>query len=237
MKQGVDFAVPATPAQLHGLKQLGKKFVCRYVSTPGNPKNLTAAEVKDCHDLGLDIVIVFETTANRAALGFTAGANDAKAAQKQLDALGIPTAPIYFAVDFDASAAQLPPILDYLKAASSVLGKRTGVYGGYRVVKAAKDAGVVRYAWQTYAWSYGSWDKRNELEQYQNGQKAAGLTVDLDRSKKLNYGQYPQPYLVRAAARAKVLARLKVANKAVTVARQKAAALQKWLKAHPPLKP
>jgi hypothetical protein len=180
--------------------------VCRYLSTPGNPKNLTKTRVFLLRTAGFKIVTVFETTANRALTGDGAGkVVDARSAQAQLVALGAPVdAPVYFAVDFDATATQQAGDQRLPAAAASVLGKnRVGIYGGYWPVKRALDAGVCKYAWQTYAWSGGKWDQRAHIRQVKNGQRLAGLTVDFNESQKPDYGQWfatptpvpkPQPH-------------------------------------------
>lgn len=190
MIEGIDFAWGSvTPAQL---KAAGKHFVCRYVSTVGNTKNIRPSEVQAYKANGIGIVIVFETTASRALGGFIDGRSDALSALRQVVAAGGPhDAVIYFAVDFDATQAQQVAINRYLQGAASVLGKmQTGVYGGYWVVKRALDAKVCTYAWQTYAWSGGQWDPRAHIQQYSNGHQIGGANCDLDRATKADYGQW-----------------------------------------------
>jgi hypothetical protein len=186
---GVDLATPVTNPG--AMKAAGVHFVCRYVSTPGNAKNLTKAEADALKAAGLDIVVVFETTADRALSGHAGGVADAHSARTQAHACGQPAGrPVYFAVDFDA-AGQTTHVNAYLAGVASVLGKTgTGVYGGLAAVKAALDAKVCTYAWQTYAWSGGVWDKRAQLQQYENGQTLAGHSVDYDRAMTTDYGQW-----------------------------------------------
>lgn len=186
---GVDFtAGPSTAA----LKKAGVHFVCRYLSTAGNPKNLTASEARKLHAAGISIALVFETTGNRALGGATAGKADAKTARAQAAARGVPVkVPIYFAVDFDPTPQQLRNVLAYIRGAASVLTPaRTGVYGGRTAVKACLDAKACKYAWQTYAWSGGVWDPRAHIHQYLNGQRLSGATVDFNRAVKQNFGQW-----------------------------------------------
>jgi hypothetical protein len=55
---------------------------------------------------------VWETTANRAGAGRQAGTADAIVAAEQAKACGKPgSAPIYFAVDFDADPARVQRVL------------------------------------------------------------------------------------------------------------------------------
>ena len=183
--QGCDYVAGPDPATL---KKAGIQFVVRYISTPGNPKNITRTELLELHKAGIEVALVFETTADRARYGAKAGAADAQSAQQQVAALGFPNAVVYFAVDFDPHGHETT-IVSYIHAAAQVLGvKRTGVYGGLNAVKAVLDAKVANYGWQTLAWSYGKWDPRRHLEQYANGQKIAGHSVDLDRALKRSYG-------------------------------------------------
>lgn len=190
---GIDYSSgDPNPARL---KAERVRFVCRYVSTPTNPKNLRAAEAKKLRAAGIDIVVVFETTAGRALAGRDAGARDARSALRQANERGAPEgSPIYFAVDFDAQPGHQQAINAYLNGAASVLGKNlVGVYAGYGPVKRALDAGVCKYAWQTYAWSHGNWDPRAHIQQYRNGVDFAGLNVDLDRAMFRDFGQWPRP--------------------------------------------
>lgn len=206
---GIDYsAAPPNPALL---SVNGVRFACRYVSTPGNPKNVTAAEVFGLRAHGIAVVLVFETTADRALEGYWAGKHDATAAATQAAGVGLAGAPIYFAVDFDALASQQTKINAYLDGAASFIGRnRVGVYGGYWVVKRCLDEGKARYAWQTYAWSGGRWEPRAHIRQYRNGVKTFGIDCDFDESQKTDYGQSPPPLsrqVRRAHLRAWILAR------------------------------
>jgi hypothetical protein len=206
MQFGIDFA--SAPPRPDVLRSQHVDFVCRYVSTVGNPKNITDLEVSRMRAAGIAIVLVFETTADRALAGQAAGVEDARAAAAQAAGVGLGGAPIYFAVDFDATVGQQDQINAYLRGAASVIGKaRVGVYGGYWVVKRALDAKACRYAWQTYAWSGGFWDPRAHIRQYRNGATFAGITCDFDEAYKTDFGQTPAPRrrVVSVAARRRVL--------------------------------
>ena len=191
--QGVDYSSGHMSAAT--AKKYGLSFVCRYVSSPGAAKNLTKAEIADWQANGIGIVVVFEQGANNPLGGASQGKKDANAAQVQLDALGISNAPIYFAVDFDVTTAQMTIIDGYLSAACGVVGMtRMGVYGSLAMVGHALDNGLVTYAWQTYAWSHKKLDNRTHIYQYSNDQKVGGLDVDLDEtvSSDDDYGQVPR---------------------------------------------
>lgn len=163
-------------------------FVCRYLS--GFSKDLTPAEARDLSAAGLEIVLVWETTAARAEAGSSAGISDARAALAEAERCGMPAGrPIYFAVDIDTTVG--PNITAYFQGVNHIMGvSRSGVYGGYKVVKALFDKKLVAYGWQTYAWSGGQWDPRAQLQQYSNNHTISGHSVDYDRSTVSDFGQW-----------------------------------------------
>lgn len=173
------------------LKEAGVRFACRYLSFDTS-KNLNAAEAMALKAAGIPVVVVWETTANRALGGRAAGAADARVALAQAKACGIPDdRPIYFAVDFDESPQQATQVATYFLGVNSVLGvKRTGAYAGYWGLSRLFDAKVITYGWQTYAWSGGNLDKRAHLFQYSNGHRVAGVSCDFDKSLKRDFGQW-----------------------------------------------
>lgn len=173
------------------LKKAGVACACRYLSNDA-PKNLTLAQAKALGAAGIDCVVVWETTANRALAGRNAGMADASRAAAMAKACGMPDdRPIYFAVDFDETPSQADDVARYFEGVNKILGvKRTGVYGGYYVVKRLFDAHLVSFGWQTYAWSGGQWDKRAQLQQYKNGQMLAGVSCDFDRAVADDFGQW-----------------------------------------------
>jgi Rv2525c-like, glycoside hydrolase-like domain len=175
--QGVDWAWgDISPT---ALKSAGKHFAMRYLSHDAG-KNLTPAEAKRLSNGGVMIGVVWESTGTRAGEGHAAGVADAKAAKTQAAACGKPpSAPIFFAVDYEASPAALDA---YFDGVASVLGKdRCGPYGDIAVCTHLMDRGFA-YSWQTYAWSYGRWEHRAQLQQFSNDHTLAGVGVDYDRS-------------------------------------------------------
>lgn len=186
---GVDHAW-GTPGPA-ALKAAGAKFVCRYLShTPS--KNLSPVEARTLSDNGIWVVVVWETAANRALSGYSAGQVDARFADAQAKTCGMPVGrPIYFAVDWDASSGQQTAINAYLDGAASVLGRgRVGMYAGYGPIRRAFDAHKITFGWQTYAWSRGQWDKRAQLQQYSNDHVINGVGCDYNRATHDDYGQW-----------------------------------------------
>ncbi len=186
MSFGVDFATAGLTYNPASLQAAGVTFVARYLN--GGWKGMTRQEADALRATGIDIVGVWESTATRASAGFGAGQQDASAAHAAAVSYGMPTGrPVYFAVDFDASAAQVIP---YFQGVASVLGAAgSGVYAGINVVDPLMAAGIVGYGWQTYAWSGGRWGTA-QLQQYSNGHPIAGLDTDYDRSVASDFGQW-----------------------------------------------
>ncbi len=189
---GVDWGDVPHPPSDAALAAAAVTFVCRYLShNPG--KNLKLHEANHLSSLGIDLVVVWETTAERAAAGHDAGVADATEALRQANHLTMPEdRPIYFAIDFDATAHQLHhEVTAYFEGVNEVLGvARTGVYGGLRQVGAMFDGGLVSYGWQTYAWSGGAWDARAQIQQNRNSQLIGGVDVDYDESMTAEFGQW-----------------------------------------------
>lgn len=190
MAEGVDYAWGRPGAA--ALKAAGKTFAMRYLSHDTSGKNLSKAEATTLSGAGIDLGVVWETVASRAKAGYAAGQQDAKDANAQAAACGMPSGrPIYFAVDFDAAPGDKAAILNYFRGVASVIGNgRTGMYGGYYPIKWAFDAGVITWGWQTYAWSGGKWDSRAQLRQYSNDHVIGGVGLDYDRSVKGDFGQW-----------------------------------------------
>lgn len=186
---GIDYAW--SHPSVSAMRSAGVKFVCRYLSHDAS-KDLSRGEADRLSEAGIWIVVVWETTANRALSGRAGGVADAQDAARQAAACGMPgDRPIYFAVDWDASASQQATINAYLDGAASVIGRdRVGMYAGYGPIKRAFDAGKITYGWQTYAWSAGRWDSRAHIQQYRNGVRVGGADCDYDRAMKSDYGQW-----------------------------------------------
>lgn len=183
MSKGFDCATPLNASTAAAFRADGYEFVCRYL-VPGGWKRLTPEEAEAISKAGLQIVSVFETTADRALGGRAAGLYDGAMALQTARAVGQPEgSAIYFAVDFDATAAQMPTVIDYIQAAGEAApGFAAGVYGSYAVVEAIRAAGVCSRFWQTYAWSRGKQADNIHIYQHLNDIRANGIGIDLDES-------------------------------------------------------
>lgn len=193
MREGIDFS--GRPPTAEAMRAAGRDFVVRYARSFTHPKSITRDEVPYWRDAGIDVVIVEESSAARALAGRRAGRDDAAAARDAIADIGGPAdGVIYSAVDFDATAGQMPAVLEYVRGFAEVLGHgRTGVYGSHGVVDAVHRAGACRYLWQTYAWSGGRQHPEMHLYQYRNAVQLGGVTVDYTRALKPDFGQWGAP--------------------------------------------
>ena len=193
--KGIDYAWGGPRTELAALVSQGFSFIARYLSSDGS-KNLTLAEKDLALALGLDIVVVWENTASRMLGGFSAGVADARAADAEVNSIGMAGVPIYFACDFDATPGDQSAINAYLDGVASVIGRaRTGIYGGYWPVSRAMSAGKALFGWQAFAWS-GSptlWYPGAQLRQVQNDVGVLGFSDDLDVNMAADFGQFPRP--------------------------------------------
>ena len=144
--------------------------VIRYLSrTMG--KNLSKAERDELHALGLAILLVWETDGVTTG-GAAVGAQHAREANTQADALGYPDdCPIFYATDHDYTAAA---VSGYYQGVASIDGRPWGVYGGIRVI----DGIDAPYYWQTGAWSSGRVSDRAHLYQQIGGVTIPGTDVN-----------------------------------------------------------
>lgn len=187
--EGVDYSWARPGGQ--ALKNAGKHFAVRYLYQDGQGgKGLDPSELADLTANGIEVPVVYESTAARALDGREAGKYDARVAQDALQAVGLPTGmPIYFAVDFDSTEGQQGPIDEYLRGCADIIGVgRVGIYGGYYPVMRSKNNGTAKWFWQTYAWSGGQVLDGIHLYQYRNGQNLNGA-VDFCQAFQDNYGQ------------------------------------------------
>lgn len=187
--EGIDYSW-ARPGG-RNIKNAGKQFVVRYLFEDGQGgKGLDASELADLVNNGLEIVLVYEAYAASMKEGANTGKAHAAAAQREINRLGLPAnSVVYFAADWDASAAEQPAIDDYLNGAASIIGRdRVGLYGSADVMTRTMASKTAKWFWQTYAWSRGRVQEGIHLYQYSNGENINGA-VDFNRTSLDNYGQ------------------------------------------------
>lgn len=196
MAFGLDYVSGPSIADM---KTAGVAFVCRYtgyfsgykideVATPQG-KVLTPGEATALSKAGIALVSNWEWSANRAVAGRAAGEWDAGEASKIHHACGGPAdRPIYFSVDVNVPGQEVNA---YFAGVASVIGlHRTGAYGSYAVLHELFNAGLIRWGWQTYAWSANAWEPRAHIRQYHNSVSMGGHSVDYNRSMTNDFGQW-----------------------------------------------
>lgn len=168
------------------LKAHGFTGIMRYFSHDDG-KNLSHDELVDYLNNGLDVGVVWESTATRALGGAAAGAADGRDALAMADAIGY-TGKIYSAVDFDINDAQKPVAKQYQDAFNDATGGRSrAAYGGFYLVKYLKENGSIDLMWQTLAWSGGQ--IYDGVQLYQNGANDFGGGVDVNDVRVADFGQ------------------------------------------------
>lgn len=193
----VDFSearIPMDKLNRHNIIGVGRYLWKPEYDNGRTNKGLSRAEAAGYDSAGKAIFQIYEEDGEELTGGFDAGVRVAKAAEAFRAAAARPAGAVYFNVDFDLPAEQLAAVLDALRGAATVIGiERVGLYAGYRVIKAAFDAGVITWGWQTYGWSLDAdgriqWDPRAHLRQWSNGQW--GETVDFVWAMAKEYGQH-----------------------------------------------
>lgn len=190
---GVDYSFSRPDMQM--LKDRGVTFIARYLWNEKyadgirTNKGLSKSEYEAAEAKGFKVAFIYEED-GKELISLDAGIRVANEAERFRNAQGLPPKPIYFNVDYDAPASEYPKILDALRGIAQVIGlERTGLYAGYDVIKAAFDAGVIKWGMQTFAWSEGKWDTRAQLRQWSNGQY--NNQVDFQYAMASEFGQTP----------------------------------------------
>ncbi|HEV2334664.1 MAG TPA: DUF1906 domain-containing protein [Stellaceae bacterium] len=162
MAKGIDLPIDAGRF-VDDIKSAGIDFVARYYrSATSHFPSLSASEAKLLSSSGLKIVVVWEGASNHVSyFSQTAGANDGTSAYHQAKVIGQPAdSAIYFAVDYDATAADVAgPIRDYFRGVAAGFaaagganpGYQIGVYGSGAVCRALIDAGLASLGWLAMA--------------------------------------------------------------------------------------
>lgn len=203
--QGIDTAAKITAKTAEILKREGYSFVARYlVPNSGGTawKALTASEAKIIRDAGLAVMLCWETTAARVKGGAVYGEEDALAARRLAEDMGIPAgAVIYFAADYNVPEADYGAVNAYLSAASEHIGKyNVGLYGHEGIVNAMYGKGHKNF-WQCVAWSEMFSDAAGVIQyEWQGGANAKalatkiGVAVDLNSAASLDGMWKPNSY-------------------------------------------
>ena len=189
---GVDTCARITSEQAKLLVDNGISFVGRYLVDPTMSKAITDTEAKKMHNVGLGVLLIFETYATRCREGEAAGKMDGYSAYSYAKQIGVSNnCVIYFAVDYDAPQSDYIAIDRYLYAAKVACAPyRCGVYGKADLINSIKADAYM----QCVAWSNGMVSTKNNVYQYQwqggaeaqDITKKVGVPVDMCRCADLN---------------------------------------------------
>ena len=152
----VDYSEAYSIDLLNQIKSAGYQGIIRYVpyqysDGSWNPKGCTAQEILDANAIGLQVVLVYESTGGRAQMGAIAGKNDVLTAEANSIAIGY-NGIIFYADDANTNWGT---VLEYFQGVrENAKHFPVGVYGGIDVVDGAHDSGFL-WLWQTSAWSRG----------------------------------------------------------------------------------
>ena len=192
MALGCDTATTINSARLNTLVNEGYTFIARYLA--GNYA-LTSTEKSTVTGGGLFIVSIWEKGLPTKSSYFTEGkgTSDATSAIEAAQAIGQPSGtPIYFTVDYDATASDISgPIKQYLQAVKKVFADKNypyalGLYGSGSVLSYYKN--TYTYTWLAGAtgWSGSKTYTGYCLKQYSNGTTLGSGTekikIDKDNS-------------------------------------------------------
>lgn len=161
-----------------------------YFKSSGFKTLLTQMVAQTVSEAGLSLLSIYENGSPIKASYFssTRGKTDANVAGKCAIAAGQPgDTPIYFAVDYDALAKDLPRITDYFTQVGQVLSDLTpqysiGVYSSGFVCQHLLDSGLVRYTWLSQSTGFLGYDDWKPHADIVQGPSTTlfGLDVDLD---------------------------------------------------------
>lgn len=188
--KGVDSASPVTAAAAAALYADGVRFSGRYLVPVYYAKALSKYEAGIIRSAGLALLLIWETSADRAKGGYAAGKQDGETAYRLAREMGVPAGTaIYFAVDYCPIDSEYDAIAAYIRAAGNACKEyEAGVYGSYYVVEAMAERGACGKFWQFVGGSGGKVSEKAQVYQYQgqNGLEAqitakkAGFAVDMN---------------------------------------------------------
>ena len=212
MNKGFDANTDLSPFA-NCLLEEGYSFVCRYYNINNPSKSLTYAEANFLSSVGLGIVAVWENgfPTNRSYFSKIKGIYDGTAAyQYALGTIRQPESPIYFAVDYDASKADVDGVIsEYFQGiieAFNQIGQGAplygiGVYGSGLVCKTLGESGLASSTWlaQSTGWQGSKTYKAYNIKQLAEKSECIELGVitgDPDESPFDNEGSFKVSHLM-----------------------------------------
>lgn len=184
----VDSPVPISG---QALLAAGVTGILRYIAKEGGSSvvvGVTAGEVADLQANGVDLALIYEErSATWMSGGASAGAEAANWVQSQLNAIGQPDAPVYFAADSNTlNANAVNACLDSIAA---VIGfERTGAYAYAPQLTSSFTGNHAQRFWLTGS-SSGIQSWMNLYQKNNETTTIAGQSVDIDVPLQDDWGQ------------------------------------------------
>jgi len=190
LSPGLDLSVNSTE-QVACFAAAGKQFVSRYYSRGKKPKIIRRAEALAITQAQMNIVAVWEdgSPTNAGYFSRAKGVADGTEAHRRATEIGQPTnTPIYFAVDYDASVADVRgAVSEYFRGVAEGLGAAgsgafrylVGGYGSGAVCEWLLTHGLATFTWlaQSSGWrGFGAFKNWN----IKQGATKSLCTLDVD---------------------------------------------------------
>lgn len=165
---GIDSSFDKPP--ISEIKRVGYEWVVGYTSLVPS-KNITKAYIDACVAAGIRVTLVGQDGKADPLGGYARGVERAKEYFKQARALGYPANAVhYFATDFDPTNAELSgPVASFYRGVADVArteGREVGNYGSDQVCDFLHNEGILKWHWQTKAWSAGRISPNAHFLQY-----------------------------------------------------------------------
>ena len=195
------------------VKKAGYKGAVRYISPARDAwmkgKPMSKREFDDYRSNGLQVAFVFQNLKQDWSRGRDGGIEDAKAAKKHIEMLGVPDAVVYCAIDHNLADKSTDAIkiwnstaARYIEGFQSVMGReKTGIYANNLCISWAIEDNLGTYYWQ-HDWSNdipvnGRWtrltgvNKNAHIHQFpfRKGDNVAGIDIDRNEVLKPYFGQ------------------------------------------------
>lgn len=195
------------------VKKAGYKGAVRYISPAREAwmkgKPMSKREFDDYKSNDLQVAFVFQNLKQDWSRGRDGGIEDAKAAKKHIEMLGVPDAVVYCAIDHnladkstDALKIWNSTAARYVEGFQSVMGReKTGIYANNLCISWAIEDNLGTYYWQ-HDWSNdvpsnGRWvrltgvNKNAHIHQFpfRKGDSVAGIDIDRNEVLKPYFGQ------------------------------------------------
>lgn len=207
----IDYSAGVPPAT--DVKKAGYKGAVRYISPARDAwmkgKPMSKREFDDYRSNGLQVAFVFQNLKQDWSRGRNGGIEDAKAAKKHIEMLGVPDAVVYCAIDHnladkstDALKVWNSTAAKYIQGFQSVMGReKTGIYANNLCISWAIEDNLGTYYWQ-HDWSNdvpvnGRWvrltgvNKNAHIHQFpfRKGDSVSGIDIDRNEVLKPYFGQ------------------------------------------------